>query len=190
MEHSQQKLVVTAFDRHSRRAHVVAYEKAGNVWVQALPVMEAVIGKNGVGKLQEGDDKTPLGTYPLGTAFGWGEQPLRMSYPYRIITNQDYWVDDPDSDEYNQWVHVEGDPSEQWKSYEVMNHPLYKYGAVIEYNTNPVVKGKGSAIFIHMKQPDTAFTAGCVALKEADVVRILQWLEEDKHPVIHIRTSE
>jgi L,D-peptidoglycan transpeptidase YkuD (ErfK/YbiS/YcfS/YnhG family) len=61
---------------------------------------------------------------------------------------------------------------------------LYKWGIVIEYNTQPVIPGKGSAIFLHIwRQPGVA-TAGCVAMGEEQLVGLLQWLNPVKHPVI------
>jgi L,D-peptidoglycan transpeptidase YkuD (ErfK/YbiS/YcfS/YnhG family) len=63
---------------------------------------------------------------------------------------------------------------------------LYKYGVVINYNMNPVIKGKGSAIFLHVWKNRSAGTAGCVAVPEESMTRILKWLEKSKNPVIII----
>ncbi|KGP71744.1 L,D-transpeptidase family protein [Pontibacillus yanchengensis] len=187
MKTPRQKLLVTVKDPEKPVATLTAYEKEANTWIQAMPTMEAVIGKHGIPKKREGDQRTPIGTFPLGTAFGWGAEPASLQIPFRTVGANDYWIDDVTSDDYNQWVHYPGDPTTKWASFERMTNPLYKYGVVIEYNTNPIVKGKGSAIFLHMKKADTRFTQGCVAVSEENLVKVLQWLDASKDPVIVIK---
>ena len=76
----------------------------------------------------------------------------------------------------------------QAKSYEnlLLSSIDYKYCMVIEYNTNPVIKGKGSAIFFHITSNQYPPTAGCVAVKEQDMLRILAWLDPRKKKYIGI----
>ncbi|MGH7099203.1 MAG: L,D-transpeptidase family protein, partial [Stellaceae bacterium] len=45
------------------------------------------------------------------------------------------------------------------------------------YNDNPVVKGRGSAIFLHVAAPGFAPTAGCVALTLSDLLAVLREAE-------------
>jgi len=59
---------------------------------------------------------------------------------------------------------------------------------VIEYNMHPIVKGKGSAIFLHVWKQRGA-TAGCVAMSEEMVLRILGWLDPAKKPLIIMGTE-
>ena len=60
----------------------------------------------GVGGLtdnkREGDGATPTGSYPILYGFGFGGNP-GTSLEYRKITNDSYFVDDVNSDYYNQW---------------------------------------------------------------------------------------
>jgi L,D-peptidoglycan transpeptidase YkuD (ErfK/YbiS/YcfS/YnhG family) len=51
--------------------------------------------------------------------------------------------------------------------------------AVLNYNTNPVVKNKGSAIFIHIAKNNYKPTAGCVALKKSDLIKLLQTIKKN-----------
>jgi L,D-peptidoglycan transpeptidase YkuD (ErfK/YbiS/YcfS/YnhG family) len=44
---------------------------------------------------------------------------------------------------------------------------------VLGWNDQPVVKGRGSAIFLHVARPDFAPTEGCVALALPDLSRLL-----------------
>ena len=67
---------------------------------------------------------------------------------------------------------------------------LYEIGAVIEYNTNPVVPGKGSAIFFHVWGGPDSPTAGCVAIEKPKLAEILKWLDKAKRPKMVIQISE
>lgn len=156
-----------------------------NGWTSAFPSpINAVIGRNGFaepGGKREGDGKTPSGVYALEFAFGYTpEANTRM--PYRKATEADVWVDDPESPDYNRWVSGKTGAS----SFEQMRRSdgLYKYGIVIGYNTRPVVRGLGSAIFLHLWKGTGAPTSGCVAMAEKDLLRILAWLDPKKKPLI------
>jgi len=51
--------------------------------------------------------------------------------------------------------------------------------AVLNYNTNPVIKNKGSAIFIHIAKNNYKPTAGCEALKKRDLIKLLQTIKKN-----------
>lgn len=160
-----------------------AFEKIGSTWTEKFHA-PAVIGKKGFapeGEKNEGDLRTPAGIYTVGTAFGYGPN-MKTTVPYRQATAEDKFVDDVASDQYNTWVH--GDTSA--KSYEQMKRAdgLYEFGLVVNYNMNPIVKGKGSAIFIHVWRSSTDGTAGCVALERANIVRLLEWLKPQARVVL------
>lgn len=186
-----QVLLVTAHVSSSVEVSVIPFEKHGGRWIQAMPPMPGVIGKNGfalAGEKQEGDGRTPSGIYRLERAFGdRAESPTRLDY--RQATADDLWVDDVNSPDYNRRVQ-RGETSAV--SFEEMRRPddLYRYGIVVEYNTDPVVPGKGSAIFFHLWKGEGVPTAGCVALAEPDLLRILGWLDPAKKPVTVMGNEE
>ena len=64
----------------------------------------------------------------------------------------------------------------------------YKYLAVIDYNTNPVVPGRGSGIFLHVSRGNP--TIGCVSLPVGQLLTILRWLHPAKEPLIAIGTRK
>lgn len=106
----------------------------------------------------EGDYCTPKGVFSLGFAFG--TQPINgLNVEYRQLNSNCYWVDDPLSPLYNQWAESR---NITWNSAEhLIDYPdAYKYSVVIDYNTNPIVPYKGSAIFIHCMTG--SYTAGCM----------------------------
>ncbi|MCM3162595.1 L,D-transpeptidase family protein [Metabacillus litoralis] len=191
-EINEENQVIIVNNNGGLQAVVTTYEKVNGEWRQALPKMSAVVGNNGIStKLKEGDGITPTGVYTLGTAFGWGEKPNGVKLPYRTSTSNDYWIDDPASSDYNKWITYSGNPTTRWNSYEKLKQPLYKYAVAINYNTNPIVKGKGSAIFLHVWRSSTSPTAGCVALAEENVTKLLTWIDPAKKPIIVIgKTSE
>jgi len=181
---SSQRLLVVNDDASSPFAMVHALEKREGEWRSVFSPMEAMIGKNGFaqpGEKREGDGRTPSGVFPLGTAFGY-EPSVETRMPYRQATAEDLWVDDPGADDYNKWVKK---GQTKAASFESMRREdlLYRYGIVIEYNTNPVVKGHGSAIFFHVWMDRGESTHGCVALSEKDMLKILRWLDPAAKPV-------
>lgn len=105
--------------------------------------------------------------------------------PYRQARADDLWVDDPNAPDYNRWVRQS---KTRAASYEKMRRDdnLYKYGVIVEYNTHPVVKGHGSAIFLHVWKGPGSTTAGCVAVSEEDILKIFTWLNPADNPAIVI----
>ncbi|GAB6257223.1 L,D-transpeptidase family protein [Peribacillus sp. N1] len=187
----KQVVSVTGKAMSDTKVTIQTYEKKQGEWRRALKKMEGVIGKNGFTKSKkEGDGKSPVGIYSFGTSFGSGTKPTGMKMGYKKTTKYDYWIDDQTSNDYNKWKTYKGNPAVKWKSFERMNHELYKYGAVINYNTNPIIKGKGSAIFLHVWRGDTKPTAGCTATAEKNVLNLLKWMDPVQKPHIGMGTND
>ena len=176
---NKQLILVTSNGYGTSKATIRTFEKnAKGGWYQVLST-SGYIGKNGFATTKkEGDGKTPRGKYTIGTAFGTKGNP-GTKLPFRGITSDDVWVDDPKSSLYNTWQSKKA-TSGKWSSAENMNIPAYKYGFVINYNTDRV-PGAGSAIFFHIA---SNATLGCTATSESNVVSILRWLDPAKKPVI------
>ena len=179
-----QVIVVKNKGKEVFQAKLSVWQRQEGAWKEVFGPMDAVIGRNGLAlpdQKKEGDGQTPSGTFHLGTAFGYGTA-IDTKLDYRQATSQDFWVDDGESPQYNQWV--VGTP--QAKSFEKLKRDdnLYQYGIVIEYNTNPIVPGKGSAIFLHIWRGAGQPTAGCVALSEENLLSLLKWLDRSKNPAI------
>lgn len=158
-------------------------------WEEALPPVAVNLGRNGVAppfEKREGDGRTPSGVFPLTRAFG-SVPAVAGSFPYRQVDALDLWVDDPQSPDYNRWV-ARG--TTRASSFEELLRPdsLYRYAIAVDYNDDPVVRGMGSAIFIHVERAPGAGTAGCVSMPEGELVRLLQWLDPEERPQVVIGT--
>ena len=83
------------------------------------------------------------------------------------------WSDNPKSKNYNKLV------TEKDKSCEKLfrKDTLYDLVLVIEYNMNPVIPFKGSAIFLHVAKKNYKHTKGCIAVKKSDLLEILSMLK-------------
>ncbi len=53
------------------------------------------------------------------------------------------------------------------------NDNIYDLILVLNYNMKPIIKNKGSAIFIHIAKKNYKKTAGCIALKKIDLIKIV-----------------
>ncbi|HWY62777.1 MAG TPA: L,D-transpeptidase family protein [Rhizomicrobium sp.] len=132
------------------------------------------IGPAGIArKAGEGDGITPTGVFGLRDVF-WRADRLarpRTILPARAIAKDDGWCDAPDDPSYNRLVKLPYPASAEnlWRD----DH-IYDIVVVIGFNDDPVIPGKGSAIFLHLAKPDFAPTAGCVALMESDLRAALE----------------
>jgi len=86
------------------------------------------------------------------------------------------WCDDPLSKDYNKLIKI---PSEY--NYEKLykKDNVYDIILVLNYNMNPVVKNKGSAIFIHVTKRNYKKTEGCVAIKKVHLLKIIKELKNN-----------
>jgi L,D-peptidoglycan transpeptidase YkuD (ErfK/YbiS/YcfS/YnhG family) len=184
LENVKQLLIVYNYKPESFNAVFVALEKKGKNWEVKQKPIAAGIGKNGFAlpnQKVEGDGKSPTGIFKLGKLFSYEKQ-LNTLLENQQTTKDDKWIDDVNSPDYNK--HIIG--ATEAKSYEnlLLNSDAYKYCTVIEYNTNPVVKGKGSAIFFHLAVKPTSFTSGCVAIEEEYMKLMVNWLNPQLNPTI------
>ena len=147
---AEQVIFVVVPNSSSINAAVYVFEKQKEKWVQIYNSLKATVGRKGIapiGRKIEGDGRTPSGAFDVGIAFGYKSvEDTKMTY--KQITENDFWINDVDSKDYNKWV--SGKPPKG--SYEVMKRKdgAYRNGFVVEYNTNHIVKAKGSAIFFHV----------------------------------------
>jgi L,D-peptidoglycan transpeptidase YkuD (ErfK/YbiS/YcfS/YnhG family) len=91
--------------------------------------------------------------------------------PLRPIRPGDSWCDDPAERNYNRLVRL---PSRRSAEGLVRADHLYDLVLVLGYNDRPRVRGKGSAIFVHLARPGYTPTDGCIALSRRDMLMLLR----------------
>jgi L,D-peptidoglycan transpeptidase YkuD (ErfK/YbiS/YcfS/YnhG family) len=131
------------------------------------------LGKGGViSDKREGDGATPIGAWPMRRLLYRADRvgTPSTSLPAAPIAPQDGWCDDPADPAYNRPVPLPYPARHErlWREDEI-----YDLLIVLGHNDDPVVPGRGSAIFLHIARPDWGPTEGCVALARADLEALL-----------------
>ena len=85
------------------------------------------------------------------------------------------WCDDPRSKYYNKLIRFPFRFSAE-KLYIKKN--IYDVILVLDYNFRPVVKYKGSAIFIHIASKNYSPTKGCVAISKRDIMNLISLMSK------------
>jgi len=144
----------------------------------------AAIGPAGIAvKGGEGDGITPRGRFVVREIFYRADRIAKpaVKLPLHVTQPDDGWCDAPDDPNYNRLVKLpyRASAEKMWR-----DDGLYDLVAVLGYNDDPVVPGKGSAIFLHIARPDHSATHGCVALALADALAALEQLQPGDAVVI------
>jgi L,D-peptidoglycan transpeptidase YkuD (ErfK/YbiS/YcfS/YnhG family) len=185
---SQQLITVEAATSRDTHATPRMWTRIDGCWAPAGGPYTARVGRNGVRKnKREGDGSTPAGTFAIGgTMYGNSPRP-GVSYPYVRLRCGDWWVEDPRSPAYNtfQRVGCGRRPPFGVTTPDLSTSPrAYAHFAVVEYNMHPVVRGRGSGIFLHVQIGKA--TSGCISLQRPVLIHVLRWLNPDALPQIAI----
>jgi L,D-peptidoglycan transpeptidase YkuD (ErfK/YbiS/YcfS/YnhG family) len=124
---------------------------------------------------REGDGGTPLGCFPARQVLYRADRMRRprTTLPLRAIGEYDGWCEDPADRNYNRLVRLSAASSADRLK---RDDHLYDLVLVLGYNDRPRVRGRGSAIFMHLARPGFAPTAGCIALERRDLLMLLAGL--------------
>ena len=144
---------------------------------------KCIIGRSGFSKdKREGDGSTPVGSFNIENIYYRADKVNNFYTNISKITihKLDGWCDDPKQKEYNQLIKFPYNFSAE-KLYR--DDSLYNIVCVLNYNTNPVTPGIGSAIFMHVAHDEYKPTEGCVALKQEDLIYLLSFVD-DKTEII------
>ncbi len=148
---------------------------------EAIP---ALIGRGGLRwDKSEGDQATPVGFLPFRHVFYRADRVSRPLTRLRVeaLAPDDGWCDDPSHRDYNRQITLphEGRHERLWRD----DH-CYDLCVVLGWNDDPVIAGRGSAIFLHLP-PASGATEGCIALTEP----LLRALIQTGEPGIEIRAD-
>ena len=136
------------------------------------------IGKKGLTKKKiEGDKKTPIGIFSLGNLYYRADRNLKPLTKLKCIKLKKLmgWCDDIKSKKrYNKMININ-----RKLRHEKLYRKDYKYDLMIpiNYNTQKIKLGKGSAIFLHLTK-NYKPTAGCIAIKKKDFLIMLRLINK------------
>tara|TARA_Y100000590_G_scaffold447718_1_gene583344 strand:- start:1660 stop:2145 length:486 start_codon:yes stop_codon:yes gene_type:complete len=144
---------------------------------------KSCIGKSGIKKNKnEGDNATPKGIFSLGKLYYRPDRikKINTNLSCKKIKKDMGWCNDPKNKKYNKEVN-----RKKIKKSEKLFRKDYKYNAfiVINYNSHPVIKNKGSAIFLHLTKKYKS-TAGCIAIKQNDFLKLAKIIKKKTKIII------
>jgi L,D-peptidoglycan transpeptidase YkuD (ErfK/YbiS/YcfS/YnhG family) len=163
---------------------MIIINKSGYLKFENLK-FKCALGKAGVGKKKiEGDNITPKGTFEIAKIYYRADRIKNIYSKIKIfkINNKMGWCDDPNSKKYNQLIKL---PSKYTHEKFYRKDNVYDLIIVLNYNMIPVVKNKGSAIFIHVAKKNYKKTAGCVALKKKHLVKLIKNIKNKTKIIIN-----
>jgi L,D-peptidoglycan transpeptidase YkuD (ErfK/YbiS/YcfS/YnhG family) len=137
------------------------------------------LGKAGIGeKKKEGDFITPKGKYKITKVYYRADRIKKIKTNFRLyqIKKNMGWCDDPLSKNYNKLIKL---PSKFGHEKLYRKDKLYDLILVLNYNFKPIIKNKGSAIFIHIANKNYKKTMGCIGLKKKDLIFILKDIKKN-----------
>jgi L,D-peptidoglycan transpeptidase YkuD (ErfK/YbiS/YcfS/YnhG family) len=146
---------------------------------------KCALGKAGISKKKkEGDNITPVGNFKIVKIYYREDRIRKISSKFKLIKirRNMAWCDDSKSKKYNKIISL---PTKY--SHEVLYRKdnVYDLVVVLNYNMNPTIKYKGSAIFIHIAKKNYKKTAGCIALKKTDLIKLIKKVKKNVKIIIN-----
>ncbi len=201
---SLQAVVVTTKDWNTIQGKAQMFERksAKAKWKAVGQTFPVVVGKNGLAwgaglhelpsdtamilMKKEGDSKAPAGIFSLTETFGSSAKPEFVKLPFTRLEEWTECVDDTKSSFYNKIVNRMQVGDFDWDSSEKMLAvgAEYDLGITVAHNSNPVTKGAGSCIFLHIWKDAESGTAGCTAMPRENLEMIMKRLDASKNPVL------
>ena len=146
--------------------------------------VRCALGRGGVAvEKREGDGVTPAGAWPCRAVHYRADRLLVPHTGLAVLTigRQDGWCDAPEDPAYNRPVKLPYKASTErlWRKDRV-----YDLIVPLGYNDDPVLPGRGSAIFLHLARPGYAPTEGCVGLALDDLMAFLAGADAGSRVII------
>jgi L,D-peptidoglycan transpeptidase YkuD (ErfK/YbiS/YcfS/YnhG family) len=137
------------------------------------------LGKGGIKqKEREGDFITPKGKFKLIKIYYRSDRIKKINSTLKKIKIKKNmgWCDDVSSNYYNKQIKINKKISHE-KLHRKDN--VYDIIVVLNYNLNPIIKGKGSAIFLHVAKKKYNKTQGCIALKKNELLSLISKIKKN-----------
>jgi L,D-peptidoglycan transpeptidase YkuD (ErfK/YbiS/YcfS/YnhG family) len=157
---------------------MIIVKKSGYLKYKKLK-FRCALGKAGVkGKIIEGDNITPKGVFKIIKIYYRPDKIKEIKTLIKKIKIKKNmgWCDDTKSRFYNKQIKL---PTKYGHEKLYRNDNLYDLIAVLNYNIDPIIKNKGSAIFLHIAKNSYRETKGCIALKKKHLIEILSKIKKN-----------
>ena len=157
---------------------MIIVKKSGYLQYKNLK-FRCALGKAGIKKKEkEGDNVTPKGIFKITSMYYRPDRIKNIITAIKKIKIKKNmgWCDDPDSHFYNQQISL---PNKFGHEKLYRNDSLYDLILVLNYNVNPIIKNKGSAIFIHVAKKNYKKTKGCIALKKKHLIELISKIKKN-----------
>ena len=211
---SRQMLLVTTDAWSATSGQLQRYERSGSTWRSVGRPVPVRVGRSGLGwgrglhptgaarrgepGKREGDGRAPAGVFRLSAAFGYAPTE-ETGLPYVPTDADTECVDDTASASYNSVTRRT--PASSWSSHEEMrlDAPIYRIGVVVAHNgpgvdarlvsgvraaRQPMARGAGSCIFLHVWRTPETPTSGCTSMPDAELQGVIAWLNTASDPVL------
>jgi L,D-peptidoglycan transpeptidase YkuD (ErfK/YbiS/YcfS/YnhG family) len=156
---------------------MIIINKSGYIKYKNLK-FKCSLGKAGIGKKRkEGDNITPKGKFKILKIYYRSDRIKKFSTNLKKIKIKKNmgWCDDPKSSLYNKEIKLPFKFSHE-KLYR--KDCLYDLILVLSYNTSPIKKNNGSAIFIHITTKSYKKTKGCIGLKKINLIYLISKIKK------------
>jgi L,D-peptidoglycan transpeptidase YkuD (ErfK/YbiS/YcfS/YnhG family) len=157
---------------------MIIVKKSGYLKYKNLK-FRCALGKGGVKKkTMEGDNITPKGIFKIIKIYYRPDKIKKIKTLIKKIKIKKNmgWCDDPNSRFYNKLINL---PTKYSHEKLYRDDSLYDLIVVLSYNTNPIIKNKGSAIFMHIGKNSYKKTKGCIALKKEHLIKIISKIKKN-----------
>ena len=157
---------------------MIIVKKSGYLKYKNLK-FRCALGKAGINtKIIEGDNVTPEGIFKIIKIYYRPDKIRKIKTLIKKIkiSKNMGWCDDPKSRFYNQQIKL---PTKYSHEKLYRNDNLYDLIVVLNYNIDPIIKNKGSAIFLHIAKKSYQKTKGCIALKKEHLIKIISRIKKN-----------
>ena len=157
---------------------MIIVKKSGYLKYKNLK-FRCALGKGGIKqKEREGDFITPKGKFKLIKIYYRSDRVKKINSALKKIKIKKNmgWCDDISSNYYNKQIKINKKISHE-KLHRKDN--VYDIIVVLNYNLNPIIKGKGSAIFLHVAKKNYNKTQGCIALKKNELLSLISKIKKN-----------
>jgi len=158
---------------------MIIVKKSGYLRFKNLK-FRCALGKAGINKKKiEGDNITPKGIFKILKIYYRPDKIKKIETSIKKIKIKKNmgWCDDSNSHFYNKLIKL---PTKFGHEKLYRKDNIYNIVVVLDYNLNPTIKNRGSAIFIHVAKKNYKTTQGCLGLEQNDLIKLISIIKKNQ----------